>query len=81
MSVHASLRSGKTAGRLRNVLKRHERIRFMMTKGQWEDGRSVFGLPKMKQIKVKARKAEAKEKAAATPAAETSGARPSEAST
>jgi small basic protein (TIGR04137 family) len=74
MSIHSSLRSaGKAGGALRNVLKRHERIRHLMDKGLWpEGGRSVFGLPKIKQIKMKARKA-AKEKdetaAGETPAA------------
>ena len=69
MSVHSSLRSSKrAAGSLRNVLKRHERIRHLMAQGLWADRRSVLGLPKIKQAKMKARKAAAKEKeeAAAT---------------
>jgi hypothetical protein len=39
-----------------------------MTQGAWTEGRSVLGLPKIKQMKMKARKAAAKEKeeAAAT---------------
>jgi hypothetical protein len=44
----------------------------MMTQGTWTDGRSVLGLPKIKQMKMKARKAAAKEKEEAT--AEKSGA-------
>ena len=71
MSIHSSLRASKGAsGTLRNVLKRHERVRHMMTNGLWVDGRSVFGLPKIKHVKMKARKAAAKEKegAAAAPA-------------
>ena len=69
MSIHSSLRTGQDAGALRNVLKRHERVRHLMTQGLWEDGRSVLGLPKMKQMKMKARKAATKEKeeAAAQP--------------
>ncbi len=67
MSIHSSL---KTAGgglsTIRNVLKRHERVRHMMTQGQWEDGRSALGLPKIKQMKMKAKKAAAKEKEGAT---------------
>jgi hypothetical protein len=43
-------------------MKRHERVRHLMTQGLWTDGRSVFGLPKIKQTKMKARKAAAKEK-------------------
>ena len=73
MSIHSSLRSKKGAtDSLRNVLKRHERVRHLMTQGLWTDGRSVYGLPKIKQMKMKARKA-AKEKeetaTAKTPAA------------
>ena len=75
MSIHSSLRSSKhAAGLLRNVMKRHERVRHLMAQGLWPEGRSVFGLPKIKQTKMKARKAAAKEKeetttptAAATP--------------
>lgn len=63
MSIHTSLRGSKdAAGSLRNVLKRHERVRHLMAQGAWVDGRSVFGLPKIKQTKMKLRKAAAKEK-------------------
>ena len=69
MSIHSSLRSDKhAAGSLRNVLKRHERVRRLMEQGTWADGRSVFGLPKLKQVKMKTRKASAKEKEAAAQA-------------
>ena len=79
MSIHSSLRTaGKAGGALRNVLKRHERVRHMMTQGTWVEGRSALGLPKIKQMKLKARKAAAKEKeetaaTAAAPAAPSSG--------
>ena len=70
MSLHPSLRTQKSAiGSLRNVMKRHERVRHLMTQGLWTDGRSMFGLPKIKQVKMKARKAAAKEKEAAAPSA------------
>ena len=66
MSIHTSLRSSKlVATSLRNVLKRHERVRHLLTHGQWAEGSSVLGLPKIKQMKMKARKAAAKEKDAA----------------
>ena len=69
MSIHSSLRSDKhAAGSLRNVMKRYERVRHLMTHGSWDDGRSVFGLPKIKQMKLKARKAAAKEKEGAASA-------------
>lgn len=67
MSVHSSLRSSSSAaGSLRNVMKRHERVRHLMAQGLWVDGRSMFGLPKIKQMKVKTRKASTKEKGEAT---------------
>ena len=71
MSVHSSLRVKSGSGALRNVLKRYERVRHLMTQGKWVDGRSVFGLPKIKQLKMKVRNAAAKEKeeAAAAPGA------------
>ena len=43
-------------------MKRHERVRHLMSQGLWADGRSMLGLPKIKQTKMKARKAAAKEK-------------------
>lgn len=62
MSIHPSLRkAGGKLGTMRNVLKRHERLRHLLTTGRWTEGRSVFGLPKMKQEKIKARKAAPKE--------------------
>ena len=79
MSIHSSLRSlSSAASAQRNVLKRHERVHHLMAKGAWEDGRSVFGLPKIKQTKIKSRKAAGKEKE--TAAAETVAAKPAAAS-
>lgn len=83
MSIHPSLRkAGGKAGTFRNVLKRHERLRYLMRHGRWTDHQSAFGLPKIKQEKMKAKKAAPKEKeAAATPAAaEGAAATPSPAS-
>ena len=45
----------------RNVLKRHERVRTMKDQGRWADERSMFGLPKLKQAKIKAAKKATKE--------------------
>jgi len=76
MSIHSSLRATKDAAdSARNVMKRHERVRHLFTRGLWEEGRSALGLPKIKQVKMKARKAAAKEKeetSAQAPAAPTS---------
>lgn len=78
MSIHTSLRSSKlAAASARNVLKRHERVRHLLTQGLWAEGRSVFGLPKIKQMKMKARKAAAKEKGEAAATAEKPAAAPS----
>ena len=78
MAIHPSLRSEKTIGStLRNVLKRYERVRHMMAHGLWAEGRSVFGLPKIKQAKMKVRKAAAKEKEEAAAPAQTAAAPPS----
>lgn len=63
MSLHSSLRSsGGVGASARNVLKRHERVRYLMERGLWTDGRSVLGLPKIKPVKIKARKAAKEEK-------------------
>ena len=51
-------------------MKRHERVRHLLAHGLWSDGRSMFGLPKIKQMKMKARKAAAKEKEGAAATAE-----------
>ena len=65
MSIHRSLQGLKgKSGALRNVMKRHERLHHMIAKGLWKPGEPVFGLPKIKQLKVKARKAAPKEAAA-----------------
>jgi len=66
MSLHPSLHSrhGKTTV-LRNVLKRFERVRHLMEREEWTEGRSIFGLPKIKQTRIKARKAAGKEDEAA----------------
>jgi small basic protein (TIGR04137 family) len=80
MSIDKSLRRKNTLQRARNVLTRDERIKVLMDEERWKDGRSPYGLPKVKVVKVvvkKAKKAKEEEKtegeagaAAAAPAAE-----------
>jgi small basic protein (TIGR04137 family) len=79
MSIDKSLRRKNQLQRARNVLKRDERIKTLKDQERWEDGRSPFGLPKVRVIKIvvkKAKKAKDEEKAegegaeAAAPAAE-----------
>jgi len=46
MSVHKSLKLKGSLKRERNVLTRAERIELMKSRGAWEKGRSIYGLPK-----------------------------------
>jgi small basic protein (TIGR04137 family) len=48
MSQHPSLKSSKTVGAKRNVLKRFERIKQLRAEGRFAEGRSPLGLPKTK---------------------------------
>jgi small basic protein (TIGR04137 family) len=80
MSIDKSLRRKNTLQRARSVLTRAERIKVLMDEDRWQEGRSPFGLPKVRVHKVVLKKAKkAKEEAkpegeagatAAAPAAE-----------
>lgn len=48
MSRHASLKSSSTIKKIRNVMKRYERINNLMSSGRWKEGDKVLGLPKTK---------------------------------
>ena len=63
MSLHPSLKQGESKGFLRSVLKRVERIKNLIAKGQWSEDGKVFGLPKTKIVRMKAVKKEKKEEA------------------
>jgi small basic protein (TIGR04137 family) len=74
MSLDKSLRKKAGLGRSRNVLKRGERITALKEQERWKDGMEPFNLPKvriMRMIAKKAKKAKTEEgaEAAATPAA------------
>ncbi len=75
MSIHPSLTISEKDKKTRSVLKRIERIRSMQEKGAWKEGDSVYGLPKMKTLRIKIKKekvekaASATEEGAAAPAA------------
>lgn len=59
MSVHPSL-SGKSANKQeRTVLTRLERLKKLREDGKWQEGDSVFGLPKVKTIRLKLKKEKA----------------------
>lgn len=69
MSIHPSLRSSEKNKKQRSVLKRTERLKLMLEKGSWKEGGDIYGLPKIKTLRIKIKK----EKAAAkteTPAGE-----------
>ena len=69
MSIHPSLAISDKDKKQRSVLKRTERIRMMLEKGQWKEGDKVYGLPKIKSLRIKIKK-EKVEKAADTLGAE-----------
>ena len=75
MSQHSSLRAGRRAKQHRSVLKRFERMKILQEKGEWKEGDSVFGIPKVKTLRIKLKKEKAaeaakpEENAAATTAA------------
>jgi small basic protein (TIGR04137 family) len=78
MSIDKSLRRKNQLARARNVLTRGERIKVLRDEERWPEGRSPYGLPKVRVIKIvvkKAKKAKEEEKAegegeaAAAPAA------------
>jgi small basic protein (TIGR04137 family) len=57
MSIDKSLRRKDSLQRARNVLTRGERIKTLKNEERWLEGRSPFGLPKVKVIKVVIKKA------------------------
>jgi small basic protein (TIGR04137 family) len=74
MSMDRSLKTGGALSRHRNVLTRAERLAKLADQEKWEEGKSVFGLPKVAHRNVKVgKKAKKKEEegAAAAPAAGT----------
>jgi small basic protein (TIGR04137 family) len=66
MSIDKSLRRKNSLERSRNVLTRGERIKVLQDEERWQSGRSPYGLPKVRVLKIakKAKKA-AKEETAA----------------
>ena len=72
MSQHPSLKEDSVGAKHRNVLKRLERIKKLEETNKWQNRVSVFGLPKVKSMKVKVKKtkeAPAEGAAGAAPAA------------
>jgi len=61
--MHPSLSSSDKDKKQRSVLKRTERIRMMLEKGQWKKGDKVYGLPKIKTVRIKIKKEKAEKPA------------------
>ena len=61
MSIDKSLVSKSKLVRQRNVLTRPERIKYLQDEGEWDEKKSVYGLPKVKSVKIK-KKAKVKKK-------------------
>ncbi|MGR3292921.1 MAG: small basic protein [Candidatus Scalindua sp.] len=53
MSIDKSLVSKSKLVRQRNVLTRPERIKHLTDEGLWDEKKSVYGLPKVKILKIK----------------------------
>ena len=68
MSIDKSLANKGKLTRHRSVLKRSERVKVLTNEGSWQEGRSVFGLPKVKSIKIRKKGKAAKEKSEVAPA-------------
>jgi small basic protein (TIGR04137 family) len=66
MSIHPSLTISEKDKKARSVLKRIERIRQMQEKGSWKQGDSVYGLPKIKSLRIKIKKEKVEKAATAT---------------
>ena len=73
MSLHPSLRGKGALSSKKSVMKRGERIKWLMNKKLWDDDRSILGLPKIKVVKLKVAKKEKKEKTTEETPEETKG--------
>jgi len=76
MSQHVSLKVASVGKKHRNVLKRYERIKRLQETEKWADRKSVYGLPKIKSMKIKVRKAKSEKADAAEGAAAGTAATP-----
>ena len=74
MSLHSSLKIDTAGAQQRSVLTRIERVKEMMKKGLWPEGRKAVGLPKTRIVRIKARKAAKEAKAEGAAAGAPAGA-------
>jgi small basic protein (TIGR04137 family) len=64
VTLDKSLKGKGRLSRARSVLSRDERIAKMKEEERWADGRSPFGLPKIRVLKAAGKKKKKKEEAA-----------------
>ena len=76
MSLDKSLKSHGDLVRHRNVLTRAERLATLKEDGRWEEGKDVFGLPKVAHRKVTTKKVKAAAAAGTATATEMTAAAP-----
>jgi|WetSurMetagenome_2_1015567.scaffolds.fasta_scaffold736361_2 small basic protein (TIGR04137 family) len=76
MSMHPSLAGTEKGTKQRAVLKRVERIKWLAEKAQWKEGDKVYGLPKIKTLRIKIKKEKAEKAADAVAAGAAAGAGP-----
>lgn len=69
MSIHPSLTISEKDKKVRSVLKRYERIGLMREKNKWKQGDSVYGLPKLKSLRIKIKKEKIEKAETAVPEA------------
>ena len=76
MSIHPSLGAAVKGKQQKSVLKRTERIKHMMAKGLWKEDSKVFGMPKIKALRIKIKKEKVEKSAEEGAAAAAPGAAP-----
>ncbi len=76
MGLHKSLKSRDAMKRQRSVLTRAERIAILEDEGRWDESKSVFALPKVRQFVMKRRHKAAKKEEEAVVAGEEGAAAP-----
>ena len=59
MSIHPSLSAAIKGKQQKTVLKRRERIKYLLDKGEWTPNSSIYSLPKIKTTRLKIKKIKA----------------------
>jgi small basic protein (TIGR04137 family) len=56
MTIDKSLKIKAGSAKMRNVLTRPERLKKLMSDDRWSEGDSVYGLPKVRVVKISMKK-------------------------